>query len=669
MVLNAFKITLLFNCSEPLGEGGTAQVFKALDYKKKQQVAVKVVTNPDPDQRTRMIREYEFLSLVKHPNLIEVYDYFEEDDRLFMVLEFIDGFSMGAILRQRTTPISLPVQLAIANKLSRVVEMLNTAWILHRDIKPDNIMLNFDKGTVKLLDLGIGKDLARNESLLTMDASVLGTLDYLSPEQANGGFSERSDIFSLGVSLYQFFLWEPHSPFKDDNSFNTLLKIGTYHPPSIYEKISKQRQTRKRVWRPKEREAYLALSRLIHRAMQKAPQKRWESACKMADKFIAIQDKFLSINFYRRSVHYRHMLNVCKEIDSDTLFTLIQLRAKASHTEIQQLQSRRIKNTAVFIIITAILTSTFLFIYKTKHHLPVPSEAIKKTAVKQSIIERSEFLFLSGRRYFFGEGCPKDYWKAQEFYRQAAEMGNIEAMCDLGIMYYEGLGGPRNYRQAAIWLEKASKAGNYWATAVLGTMYEHGHFFKENCKQAQKLYRKAIAGGNNMGMYRLALLYLKGKGLPRNESKAVEWLLKASEKGSYEAMERLGDLYILGQGVKPDLELSLKWYQKSAKYPNPAAMIKLGSLYFQEKSDYKKALTWFRKAAEFGDVTAFRFMGIMYFNGKGVAVNYEKAMKWLLQAAEKGDTIAAKMVANMYVKNFGGKKYRDAARRWYELLK
>lgn len=287
-----------YKIERQLADGGMGRVYQALDTQSSRRVAIKqLLTKLDGDNAEiaeRFRREFYFLNSIEHVNLIRAYENFAEEGNQFLVQEFAEGISLKQLLQEQPYSLSLLEQIAIGNQIARAVEVLNTAGILHRDIKPGNIILNRANGRIKLLDLGLGKAVSKEEEwALTQRGTVLGTMEYLSPEQANGEISEVSDVFSLGITLYQFFLWEAHSPFKNANSVTILMEIMTKDLPPLSEQV--QRRCRDMGWAllPEEKASYLELSQTVNKALVKDAEKR-ATAGVIADELEAAYQKLRS---------------------------------------------------------------------------------------------------------------------------------------------------------------------------------------------------------------------------------------------------------------------------------------------------------------------------------------------------------------------------------------
>ncbi len=213
-----------------LGAGGMGEVWRAEDPKLQRTVAVKRVSlhgTGDRDEATRLLREGQRLSALNHPNIASVYDVLEQDDEIFLVMEYVEGQT----LRQRLTqPINLNQFFDIALQCADALTAAHERGILHSDVKPENVMLT-ESGQVKLLDFGVARRLAgrggtNSAATQTISASapVGGTPSYMAPEVLLGSLPDfRADIFSLGVVLYEM-LGGRH-PFMGATSTVTVVQI------------------------------------------------------------------------------------------------------------------------------------------------------------------------------------------------------------------------------------------------------------------------------------------------------------------------------------------------------------------------------------------------------------------------------------------------------------
>lgn len=186
---------------EKIGTGGMADVYRAKDHRLNRFVAVKILKNEyseDAKFVTKFRQEAQAIACLSHPNIVGVYDVGQENDMHYIVMEFVDGITLKKYI-ERKEKLSVREAVGITLQIANGLEAAHTNHIIHRDIKPQNILISKD-GTAKVSDFGIAKAASSN----TITANAMGSVHYISPEQARGGFSdEKSDIYSLGVSMYE----------------------------------------------------------------------------------------------------------------------------------------------------------------------------------------------------------------------------------------------------------------------------------------------------------------------------------------------------------------------------------------------------------------------------------------------------------------------------------
>jgi serine/threonine protein kinase len=236
--LGSYEVTAL------LGKGGMGEVYRARDRKLNRDVAIKVLPESvarDPDSLARFQREVQSIAALNHPNIVTIYSVEEADGVVFFSMELVEGKPLGDVIGTRGVPLARLLQFAIP--LADAVSAAHQKSITHRDLKPANVMLSAD-GRVKVLDFGLAKlmelsavDVGNSQlptGSLTGDGRIVGTVAYMSPEQAEGKRTDpRSDVFSLGVMLYEMATGE--RPFKGDTTVSTMTSILRDTPRPITE--------------------------------------------------------------------------------------------------------------------------------------------------------------------------------------------------------------------------------------------------------------------------------------------------------------------------------------------------------------------------------------------------------------------------------------------------
>ena len=288
-----------------LGAGGMGEVYLAEDTKLNRNVALKILladVAANEDRMRRFVQEAKSASALNHPNIITIYEIDHVDSVYFIASEFIDGQTLREHMRNE--PRKLGEALDLAVQISSALSAAHAAGIIHRDIKPDNIMLRRD-GIVKVLDFGLAKLTERSPSeLVDLDAPtravvktdpgvVLGTAVYMSPEQARGlPVDERTDIFSLGVVLYE--IMAGCLPFDGKNTTEVLAEIISEHEPPPLARYS--------------REVPAELERIVSKALRKDRDERYQT----------IKDLVLDVRSLKQELEFEKKLAISKKSETFT---------------------------------------------------------------------------------------------------------------------------------------------------------------------------------------------------------------------------------------------------------------------------------------------------------------------------------------------------------------
>ncbi len=263
---------------ERLGSGGMGEVYRGYDHRLDRPVALKHIRSAEGPgfkrARERFRREAQAVARLSHPAIVQVYDWIETDEGIWLVMELVQGDSVRDLLTDG--PLDIQRTVKIARMVLRGLAAAHSAGIVHRDLKPDNVMVA-DENHIKILDFGLAKRLRTSfgETSLTAEGSVLGTVTAMSPEQATGHpVDHRSDLFSLGIMLYEMVTGV--LPFKADNTVQTLIRICSRKHKPVAELNSKVPPV---------------LVELIDRLLEKDPDRRLQSAAEVLEALDPVDGK------------------------------------------------------------------------------------------------------------------------------------------------------------------------------------------------------------------------------------------------------------------------------------------------------------------------------------------------------------------------------------------
>lgn len=262
---------------EEVGEGAFAKVYKAYDSEINRMLAIKVLRKDrcmDKEYRSRFLREAKAAGNLSHPNIVIIHDIGEMDDRPYIVMELLEGTPLDQIMKTGAKMPPMDV-LNIGIQLANALDYAHGKGIVHRDIKPSNIIQLADSNIFKITDFGIAHMKGLNLEEKTKTGEVLGTPQYMSPEQVLGKkLDGRSDLFSLGVVLYQ--LLTGRKAFTGETLGTLFLQITTEEPQPIA-------QIAPEVPRP--------LSEIVEKLIEKQPQKRFQSGTDLVQALTNIKDQ------------------------------------------------------------------------------------------------------------------------------------------------------------------------------------------------------------------------------------------------------------------------------------------------------------------------------------------------------------------------------------------
>jgi serine/threonine protein kinase len=244
-----------------IGTGGMGLVYQAKDVSLDRSVAIKKMRDEirsEPSERQRFITEARTVAALHHPNIVDIYSIAEDESDVYLVFEYVDGQTLSDALRDKGT-FDLDGALKVMRGVCDAVDYAHRQKVIHRDIKPSNIMISAE-GRVKVMDFGVARQAKDAMTKMSLTNTVVGTPPYMAPEQEQGTVRKESDVFALGVVLYE--LVTGKLPFQGQGAGMLLNKINGRHIP---------------VSQAMDHALPAALDEVLNRALAPDPEKRYRT--------------------------------------------------------------------------------------------------------------------------------------------------------------------------------------------------------------------------------------------------------------------------------------------------------------------------------------------------------------------------------------------------------
>jgi serine/threonine-protein kinase len=579
-----------------IGRGGYAEVFAVRDLRLKRELALKVI-RPDLILTDALVarfrREAEAVAALQNPHIVPVYDVGEADGICWLLMPLVRGETLKTVLA-REGRIEVPEARRILLEAAEALQAAHEAGVVHRDIKPENLMIDGKTRQVLLMDFGIAKAMdATAEHSITGTGVVIGTPQYMSPEQAVGSHAPdpRSDQYALGVVGYQ--MLAGRVPFAGENIREVIARQLLEEPIPLSRLVP---------------DLPPAVSATIHQALRKDPNSR-----------------FPSMEVFARSLQGERVSGGG---------SLPGRRKSGIH--IPQRRRPWIAAAAwVFVLAGGVWAASQAGLFTPPPPVPPPAPIVPAAAPASSGPVRGP-----GRPVRHGAPAPQmgapvtlgaarestpgavvppeavrpatcddafqaaDWPRAFRLCQAEASDSNPAAERNLGILYAEGRGVERNDRLAAVHLSFAADRADSIAVLQMAYRYEAGKGVAADQEKAAGFYLTAAELGVKEAYPMVARRYDDGNGFRENPKEAARWYQRAAESGDAASMTRLASAYERGRGVRKDERLAQQWYAKAAEGREPEAEYRIALMLLDGKGGMARDVTagegWLRRSAEHG---------------------------------------------------------------------
>ena len=635
-----------YRIEETIARGGMGLVYKARGPDG-QAVALKLLLRrlEEPTVRRRFQAEVQALGKLRHPNVVQILDTGEHDGHPWLALEFVAGESLQERLRRGPLPLRLATQ--VAEDLAAALSYAHGRGVLHRDLKPDNVLLRDERAL--LTDFGLARD-EDAHSRITASGAFLGTPGYWPPEQAladRGAIGPASDVYGLGAVLYACLTGRP--PVEADS-------LQGYLQPERFKAIEPPRALRE--------ETPAWLDQLCMRCLSPDPEGRPPSAAAV----LRVLEEPPAVDPDRRAARGWRVAAALGALALGGVGVGVALSSQHSPEPgaAQVAPRERPRALAPAEPVEAEPPAA-----RTAPADPLGDRAFQAgNAAYEAEDYGLAFELLSdaaergsasgvnglGLLYLRGHGVEADLQRARAQFLQAAEAGHPGAMNNLGNLYRAGSGVPRDLEVAARWHRKAADLGNPNAQVALGDAYAKGQGVPQDPALASYYMQAAAAQGSAEAQDQLSRYYVEGLGVRKDPALAARYAKLAAFAGYARAMTRYAGFLYYGTGVTRDPAEAERWLRRAAAQSEPNGCLDLGLL-LAEGADPRRdveALAYFRKAAALGVPEGDYQVAQFYAHGRGgVEPDLSEAARHYRRAADAGVPFACSELGSLYFNGTG----------------
>jgi serine/threonine-protein kinase len=624
-----------------IGRGGFAEVYLLRDLRLKRDLALKAL-RPEltfsPALMARFRREAETVAALRHPHIVPIYDIGEADGVMFIIMPLIQGESLKALLvREGPRPHREAARILL--EAADALGAAHDAGVIHRDVKPENMMLEGKGRRVQLMDFGIAKALDASDGAgLTSTGLLVGTPHYMSPEQASGDLNldHRSDQYSLAVVGYQMITGE--LPFEGESTRAVLFQQMVGVPKSLKDLVP---------------DVPAALAYAIEKALSKERTNRYASVQAFSEA-IAGPDAWPIISTSEarpagtpaatpapaaatpaaRRPWPRWAKVAAATVGSVAIVAALATLSRGGGEATTQTGGPAPADSAS--VVASVPTPPAVSPDRGPAPAPAPPPPAPSTQALGTRPSPPPAAASQARPRPAGPVVP-----VPPPTTGARRDSAPAATCATAFR-------ASNWATALTLCREEGERGSASASRLVATMYQRGDGVAQSDPEALSWYRRAAEGGDLQAWYRLGLMLAAAPGGPQGEAEATQFLRRAAEANLSEAWPVLAERYQQGLGTRRNDQEALYWFRKAAEQGDAPSQYNLGMAYARGRGVNKsesEAAAWFERAAAKGVAAAQYELAMAYLRGRGLARSDSLGLVWLERAAQQGHQEAAKELA------------------------
>lgn len=616
---------------EILGELGrsNARVLKARHRQTGELVAIKhFAFNTDAGTLRRFQRESDIMTTLAHPNVVKIREVHFDADLPYIVMELIEGGDVRSLLKAHTR-LDAATTIRLGLQMAEALKAIHEAGIVHRDIKPDNIMFRqLQSGELHFLltDFGIARF---REQPNTVTGHSAMTYEYASPEQFHdpSSVTEATDFYSLGVVLYECLTGQVPFVLGDYGIGLLSKRIETETPAALPD-------------------AYpVSLRQVVDDLLRKQPADRLKAVGELKRKLkradLELDDEPQLPPVLPAPAPVIPVPPVVPPVVATVANEPVKATLPAPSSA-PRAEPARPAETQRYEPVKAVPSSTqppYLPPANVRRTDPEPARqpAPTKKRSGDSAILIALVLVVVMIGFIW-------YYHSRRESHEASKTGQDTASIMPADTTVETIG--------EITPDTAQTESSGSSENPVQELLDQGsqYYAQNNFTEAFRVYKQAADDGNSEAQNWVGLLYDQGKGVGEDQTEATDWYRKSAEQGNPFGQYNLGAQYYNGEGIEQDYKQAFDWYTKAAEQGNTSAENGLGDLYYfgygvtQSNSD---AVQWYRRAADHGNAFGQYNMGWMYENGYGVDKNVDQAVRLYQSSAKQGNAFSIKALRRL----------------------